>query len=226
MLIDCAADPSVATGYENGLRYLIDTNLIGTLNCLNLVKKNRAKIIFLSSSRIYPFDILNETKYSIINKSFVPKKNIIGLNKKKGINENFQINGLKTFYGYTKFSSEELIREYCYAYNIPYTINRCGVVAGPWQWGKVDQGFIVYWILCYLFSKKLNYIGYGGNGYQVRDVLNIKDLVKLISEQTYNFKNFDNELFNIGGGQSNKISLFNLTKKNEEMFKFKKKFFE
>ena len=34
------------------------------------------------------------------------------------------------------------------------------------------------------FSKKLNYIGYGGNGYQVRDVLNIKDLVKLISEQT------------------------------------------
>ena len=43
LLIDCAADPSVATGYENGLRYLIDTNLIGTLNCLNLVKKIELK---------------------------------------------------------------------------------------------------------------------------------------------------------------------------------------
>ena len=28
---------SAATGFKNGLRYLIDTNLIGTLNCLNLV---------------------------------------------------------------------------------------------------------------------------------------------------------------------------------------------
>jgi len=223
LLIDCAADPSVATGYENGLRYLIDTNLIGTLNCLNLVKRNSAKIIFLSSSRIYPFDIINASKYNIIDKSFSPKINILGLNKKKGINENFQTTGLKTFYGFTKFSSEELIKEYCYAYNIPYVINRCGVVAGPWQWGKIDQGFVVYWILCYLFNKKLNYIGYGGKGYQVRDVLNINDLVKLISLQTHSFKKFDNELFNIGGGQSNKISLYNLTKKTDEMFGFEKK---
>ena len=223
LLIDCAADPSVATGYKNGLRYLIDTNLIGTLNCLNLVKRNSAKIIFLSSSRIYPFDIINASKYNIIDKSFSPKINILGLNKKKGINENFQTTGLKTFYGFTKFSSEELIKEYCYAYNIPYVINRCGVVAGPWQWGKIDQGFIVYWILCYLFNKKLNYIGYGGKGYQVRDVLNINDLVKLISLQTHSFKKFDNELFNIGGGQSNKISLYNLTKKTDEMFGFEKK---
>jgi CDP-paratose 2-epimerase len=223
LLIDCAADPSVATGYNNGLRYLIDTNLIGTLNCLNLVKRNKAKIIFLSSSRIYPFDIINASKYKIIDKCFFPMKNILGLNKNKGINENFQTTGLKTFYGYTKFSSEELIKEYCYAYNISYVINRCGVVAGPWQWGKIDQGFIVYWILCYLFNKKLNYIGYGGNGNQVRDVLNINDLVKLISLQTHNFEKFNNELFNIGGGQSNKISLYNLTKKTDEIFKFKKK---
>ena len=87
----------------------------------------------------------------------------------------------KNFYGYTKYSSEALIKEYCYAYNISYIINRCG--SSPWQWGKIDQGFIVYWILCYLFNKKLNYIGYGGNGYQVRDVLNINDLVKLIFDR-------------------------------------------
>ena len=86
LLIDCAADPSVATGYKNGLRYLIDTNLIGTLNCLDLVKKNRAKIIFMSSSRIYPFDIINAYNYNILDKSFSPKTNVLGFNKKKGIN--------------------------------------------------------------------------------------------------------------------------------------------
>ena len=202
---------------------MIDTNLIGTLNCLNLVKRNKAKIIFLSSSRIYPFDIINAAKYKIVDKCFYPKENILGLSKKDGINENFQTTGLKTFYGYTKYSSEALIKEYCYAYNISYIINRCGVVAGPWQWGKIDQGFIVYWILCYLFNKKLNYIGYGGNGYQVRDVLNINDLVKLIFLQTHDFKKFDNNIFNVGGGQSNKISLYNLTRKTNEIFKSKKK---
>ena len=72
----------------------------------------------------------------------------------------------------------------------------------------------------------MNYIGYGGKGYQVRDVLNIDDLVKLIYLQTYSFKKFDNELFNIGGGQSNKISLYNLTNKTDEIFNFKKRIFQ
>ena len=210
------------TGFKNGLRYLIDTNLIGTLNCLNLVKKHNAKIIFLSSSRIYPFDKINIANYEIVNNSFSPKKNILGFKKNLGINENFETSGLKTFYGFTKFSSEELIKEYCYANDISYIINRCGVIAGPWQWGKIDQGFIVYWILCYLFKKKLNYIGYKGKGYQVRDVLNIKDIVKLIFYQSNSFKKFENDLFNIGGGSDNKISLFNLTKKKKEIFNFKK----
>ena len=218
LLIDCAADPSVATGYKNGLRYLIDTNLIGTLNCLNLVKRNKAKIIFLSSSRIYPFDILNASKYNIIDKCFSPKINILGLNKNKGINENFQTTGLKTFYGYTKFSSEELIKEYCHAYNISYVINRCGVVAGPWQWGKVDQGFIAYWVIAYMFKKKLKYIGYGGKGYQVRDILNVQDLCKLMELQTTNFNKFNNETFNIGGGMFSKISLFKLTEICKDIF--------
>ena len=35
----------------------------------------------------------------------------------------------------------------------------------PWQWGKIDQGFIVYWI-CVIYLKKLNYIGYKGKGYR------------------------------------------------------------
>ena len=77
--------------------------------------------------------------------------------------------------------------------------------------------------MCYLFNKKLNYIGYG-NGYQVRDVLNINDLVKLIFLQTHGFKKFDNNIFNVGGGQSNKISLYNLTRKTNEILKSKKKF--
>ena len=57
-------------------------------------------------------------------------------------------------------------------FGINYIINRSGVITGPWQWGRVDQGFMTFWMISYML-KKLKYIGYGGKGYQIRDILNI-----------------------------------------------------
>lgn len=218
LLIDCAADPSVASGLNNGLKYLIDTNLVGTLNSLEFVKKNNAKLIFLSSSRVYPFKEINNFKLKVKNNSFIP----INSSNQKFINENFTTNGLKTFYGFSKFSSENLIQEYSYANNLDYIINRCGVISGPWQWGKVDQGFIVYWMLCYLYNLELSYIGYDGKGYQVRDVLDIDDLAILINKQITSFSKFKNDIFNVGGGKQSIISLKNLSNQCNKLFGFEK----
>ncbi|MFM7367260.1 MAG: NAD-dependent epimerase/dehydratase family protein, partial [Sphaerospermopsis kisseleviana] len=46
----------------------------------------------------------------------------------------------RSLYGSTKLASELLISEYADAYGIRTLINRCGVLTGPWQMGKVDQG--------------------------------------------------------------------------------------
>ncbi len=46
-------------------------------------------------------------------------------------------------YGATKLASELLIEEYRAMYGLRTVVNRCGVIAGPWQMGKVDQGFVV-----------------------------------------------------------------------------------
>ena len=62
-------------------------------------------------------------------------------------------------------------------------IDRCGVIAGPWQMGKVDQGVFTYWLLAHRLGRALRYIGYGGEGKQVRDLLHVDDLVDLIDEQ-------------------------------------------
>ena len=59
-------------------------------------------------------------------------------------------------------------------------INRCGVIAGPWQMGKVDQGVVALWVAKHHFEQELSYIGYGGAGKQVRDVLHIDDLLELV----------------------------------------------
>ena len=58
---------------------------------------------------------------------------------------------------------------------------------------------------------KIKYIGFGGNGHQVRDVIHIDDLSELITKQIKNFKRIYNKTFSVGGGLNNKISLRDLS---------------
>jgi CDP-paratose 2-epimerase len=96
-------------------------------------------------------------------------------------------------------------------------INRCGVIAGPWQFGKVDQGVAALWVLAHDFGRSLSYIGYGGAGKQVRDFLHVDDLCDLMLEQIQNFDQWDGWLGNVAGGLSNAVSLSELTSFCEEI---------
>ena len=108
-------------------------------------------------------------------------------------------------------ASELLIEEYRQAYGIKAIINRCGVLTGPWQMGKVDQGVFVLWVAAHYFQKPLKYSGYGGIGKQVRDLLHIEDLLRLVDYQLNNFELLDGEVLNVGGGKENSLSLLETT---------------
>ncbi len=88
-----------------------------------------------------------------------------------------------------------------------------GVISGPWQFGKQDQGFVSLWIGRHINKKKLRYIGFGGYGNQLRDVIHIDDVCEIISIQIKNFIKIKNNTFNVGGGIKNAISLKDLTLK-------------
>ena len=91
--------------------------------------------------------------------------------------------GARTLYGATKLAAELLIEEYRAGLGVPAVIDRCGVIAGPWQMGKVDQGVFTHWMLAHHFGNPLTYIGFGGEGKQVRDLLHVEDLVDLVERQ-------------------------------------------
>ena len=154
---------------------VFNTNLFGTFNVLKKCLSDRANIIFLSSSRVYSIEKLNE-----IVKNLNIKK---PLKIKKKINERFETQKPSSLYGFTKLASEKLIKEFFFKNNLKYIINRFGVIAGPWQFGKQDQGFIPLWVATHLFKKKLFYIGFGGHGNQVRDVIHIDDVCEIVSLQ-------------------------------------------
>ena len=202
-IIDCSADPAVENSRKDSKK-VFDNNLKTTLNILEKSKKDKSNIIFISSSRIYPLTESNK-KFRLKNNSW--------------FNEKTNTNGIKTLYGFTKYASELLIKEYSYIFNIKYIINRSGIITGPLQFGKVEQGLISLWLWRHLNNLKLDYIGYGGKGSQVRDILYVKVFSLLIKKKILDFQKINNQLFCIGGGKNNSLSLKQLTKKCQQITK-------
>jgi CDP-paratose 2-epimerase len=114
-------------------------------------------------------------------------------------------------YGATKLAAELLIEEYRASYGLRAVVNRCGVIAGPWQMGKVDQGVFTYWMLAHHFRRPLSYIGFAGSGKQVRDLLHVDDLVALLDEQLLEPDRWDGVVANVGGGRECCLSLVETT---------------
>jgi CDP-paratose 2-epimerase len=77
--------------------------------------------------------------------------------------------------------------------------------------GKVDQGVFTHWVLSHYFGRPLQYIGYGGTGKQVRDLLFVNDLVDLIEEQLLRPEGWAGFNGNVGGGRECSLSLLETT---------------
>ena len=217
LILECSAEPSVLAGYASP-GYVLQTNLVGTVNCLELARQTEADFIFLSTSRVYPIAYLNalefketETRFQLLEQQPVP-----GVSS-QGISEEFPLDGARSLYGATKLASELLVAEYADAYGLRTLINRCGVLTGPWQMGKVDQGVFALWMAFHYFQRSLKYIGYGGTGKQVRDFLHVTDLLDLLDIQIQRLEELKGQTFNVGGGANNTLSLYETTQLCQEI---------
>lgn len=213
-IIDCAANPSVLAGLKDDSLQLINDNLIGTFYLLEKCKRDNAGFIMLSTSRVYSINELNKISFLIKDDSF-----LIDINTKlpngvteQGISESFSTESPVSLYGATKLSSEIMALEYQYSFGFPVWVNRCGVIAGAGQFGKIDQGIFSFWIYQYLLDKPLSFIGFGGKGFQVRDMVHPRDVFSLIQKQIFSQKSGAPLKLNIGGGIENSMSLFQLDK--------------
>lgn len=212
VLIEASAEPSVTAGIDSDPTYVINNNLYGSINCFNACLKNNAKLIFLSTSRVYPIDIIEKANYieESTRFSFDLNQTQMGISN-KGISEKLSLEGARSFYGTTKLSSELFIQEYAAFYGLKAAITRFGVIAGPRQMGKTDQGVVTLWMAKHYWKQSLKYIGYGGTGKQVRDLLHVDDVVNLIDLQIHQIEKFEGKIFNVGGGIENSASLLEMT---------------
>ncbi|MDB6114143.1 MAG: rfbE 1 [Lacunisphaera sp.] len=215
-VIDAAANPSVLAGVDGrtSSRELVDHNLTGTINVLEYCKVHKAGFILLSTSRVYSIAPLT-TLPSVVKKDALIPDNTkplpAGLTP-EGLNESFATAAPISLYGATKLASEALALEYGETFGFPVFINRCGVLAGAGQFGRADQGIFAYWINSWLRKRPLKYLGFGGQGHQVRDCLHPRDLLPLLEKQFAAPKmSVDDRLANFSGGAASAMSLKQLS---------------
>jgi CDP-paratose 2-epimerase len=207
-MVECSAEPSVMAGLEGAGEFVVQTNLMGAYHCFDLAARHGAQVIFLSTSRVYPVAAQERLGYREADTRFelVDEQAVAGASA-LGVAEAFPLAGARTLYGASKLAAELLLAEFAETYGIRTVIDRCGVVAGPWQLGKVDQGVFTHWMLSFYFQQPLAYFGYGGTGKQVRDLLHVFDLVDLVEDQLERPEHWDGTTFNVGGGRAGSLSL-------------------
>src|SRR5438552_856739 len=221
-IIDAAANPSVLAGVDGptSSRQLIEHNLYGTINLLELAKKYRAGFTLLSTSRAYSVKALAEIPVIVNDDAFEPDHT--GLlppgASSQGIAENFSCAPPISLYGSSKLASEYVALEYGETFEFPVWINRCGVLAGAGQFGRADQGIFSFWINAYLRRAPLRYIGFDGAGHQTRDCLHPRDLLPALQKQLGAIEKGNRRIMNFGGGTENSMSLAQLSRWCAERF--------
>jgi CDP-paratose 2-epimerase len=207
VMIECSAEPSVLAGTQgDDAAYVVSNNLGGALNCFEWARATETPVIFLSSSRVYPYDRINALPFDEQETRFELRGCGTGYGP-DGLDPDFPMAGARSLYGATKWAAEIMLQEYAQQYDLPACINRCGVIAGPWQLGKVDQGVFTYWLVRHMARRSLSYIGFGGAGKQVRDLLHIDDLAELVLLQADRISTFRGDCFQAAGSSLAHLSL-------------------
>ena len=214
-ICDTSAQPSVVSGYTNPV-FDITNNSLGVVRVLEFARTYRCPLIFFSTNRVYVVDRLLELprreaatriewdaeaweRLRIENR---PR----GFDPVHGVSEEFAIDGgERSIYGLSKLIADAACQEYAHAFDMPIVVNRFGVIAGTGQFAKLDQGWVVWWAIAHYFKLPLKYIGW--NGKQVRDVLFLDDVCALVELQMSQMDRFRGDIFNLGGGAANSLSL-------------------
>jgi len=201
-----AAQTAVTISIKNP-REDFEVNLLGTFNLLEIIRRKNPKAILIYSST-------NKVYGELQNISIKEGKTRYFYRNLNGISELHPLD-LYSAYGCSKGSADQYVRDYSRIYGLSTVIFRQSCIYGPHQFGVEDQGWVAWFIIASLFGKKITIFG---DGKQTRDILYVDDLFSVWDLATKNIKKVKGEIFNIGGGPNNSISVIELLSTLERKF--------
>jgi CDP-paratose 2-epimerase len=201
-IIHAAAQTAVTASLTDPITDM-HVNLASTLNVLEAARKAKTDpaLVFCSTNKVYGDNVNrfpieeNPDSYSYAGK-FI------------GITENLSIDRTgHTPYGSSKLAADIYVQDYAHTYGLNTVVFRMSCVYGTRQFGVEDQGWVAWFAIASVLQKPIKIYG---DGKQVRDVLYVEDVVRAFELALKNAKKLRGEVFNIGGGPRNKLSLLEL----------------
>lgn len=199
LIVHAAAQVAVTSSLNDPVTDFM-INSYGTLNMLEAARRRDAALVFLSTNKVYG-DGVNKIPLKEQGSRYV----YADPTYKHGIPESFPIDGhAHTPYGCSKLAADIYVQDYGRIYGLETVVFRMSCIYGERQFGLEDQGWLAHFAMKAIRNEPITIYG---NGKQVRDVLYVGDLVKAIELAYENSSRLRGEVFNIGGGMENSLSL-------------------
>ena len=183
-----------------------DINLRGTFNVLEAARRAGHKpfLLFTSTNKVY--GALDDYKITT-TRTRHEFKDINGVSEDRRLD-------FHSPYGCSKGAADQYVHDYARMYEIPTVVFRMSCIAGARQFGNEDQG----WVAHFLYSAmQRNPLVIYGDGKQVRDVLCVDDLMRAFEAVRSHQKVTRGQVYNVGGGPENTISLLELLGELEKL---------
>jgi len=194
-----AAQVAVTTSLDDP-RVDFEVNAGGTLNVLEgaRLSGNRPFLLFTSTNKVYGHIAPIHPAHSPVDRR-----------RCTGGEPTRETQPLDFYspYGCSKGAADQYVRDYARIFGIPTVVFRMSCIAGPRQFGTEDQGWVAHFVYSALQGRTISIYG---DGRQVRDVLAVHDLLDAFTAAYEHRGKTTGQVYNIGGGPDNTISLLEL----------------
>ena len=196
LIFHLAAQVAVTTSVTDP-RPDFEINALGTFNVLEAMRKinKEATLLYTSTNKVYG----EMTEMGVVEKTTrYDYKNLTGVSEQQPLD-------FHSPYGCSKGSADQYVRDYHRIYGLNTIVFRQSCIYGPRQFGVEDQGWVAWFLIALTQGRKLTVYG---DGKQVRDILYVSDLINAYNFAVDNKKVTSGQVYNVGGGRENTISVW------------------
>lgn len=190
-----------------------EINAMGSLNVLEAVRDHApdAAVLFSSSNKVY--GDLEYIRYQETDTRYVDPDHPDGLDEQTPLD-------FQSPYGCSKGTADQYMQDFARVYGLKTLVFRHSSMYGSRQFGTADQGWIA-WFCSQAVKSSQGLLDkpftIAGNGKQVRDVLEARDMARLYFAGLEHIERARGQVLNVGGGMENSLSLLELFVLLEEL---------